>query len=271
MSHQKLMGGVVYFDQVIIAGDQTEAADQRLACFDDGGDQQQLEKVSRRRKKKKKGGKMNTRRFSDEQVRSLESVFESETKLEPRKKTQLARELGLEPRQVAIWFQNRRARWKTKQMEQKYKTLKASYDDLASSYESLKNERESLLLQISYFRSPLELFLLLQQFQTVSDQLGNNPCEGSERCDRGAIDEVLHDHGITNLEAEAQQGLDNNRTIMASVCDDLSMENGQSSGQGQGFLYTGSPEYNDGKCYSSGSGAQFDLSWSSSYWFNFRT
>ncbi|KAJ6672939.1 HOMEOBOX-LEUCINE ZIPPER PROTEIN [Salix viminalis] len=199
---------------------------------------------------------MNTRRFSDEQVRSLESVFESETKLEPRKKTQLARELGLEPRQVAIWFQNRRARWKTKQMEQKYKTLKASYDDLASSYESLKNERESLLLQ----------------FQTVSDQLGNNPCEGSERCDRGSIDEVLHDHGITNLEAEAQQGvLDNNRTIMASVCDDLSMENGQSSDQGQGFLYTGSPEYNDGKCYSSGSGAQFDLSWSSSYWFNFRT
>ncbi|KAJ6387655.1 hypothetical protein OIU78_017371 [Salix suchowensis] len=149
-------------------------------------------------------------------------------------------------------------------MEQKYKTLKASYDDLASSYESLKNERESLLLQ----------------FQTVSDQLGNNPCEGSERChDRGAIDEVLHDHGITNLEAEAPQGLDNNRTIMASVCDDLSMENGQSSDQGQGFLYTGSPEYNDGtlasaayeKCYSSGSGAQFDLSWSSSYWFNFRT
>ncbi|KAJ6418892.1 hypothetical protein OIU84_002127 [Salix udensis] len=218
MSHQKLMGGVVDFDQVIIAGDQTEAADQRLACFDDG-DQQQLEKVSRR-KKKKKGGKMNTRRFSDEQVRSLESVFESETRLEPRKKTQLARELGLEPRQVAIWFQNRRARWKTKQMEQKYKTLKASYDDLASSYESLKNERESLLLQ----------------FQTVSDKLGNNPCEGSERCDRGAIDEVLHDHGITNLEAEAQQGLlDNNRTIMASVCDDLSMENGQSSDQGQGF------------------------------------
>ncbi|KAJ6764675.1 HOMEOBOX-LEUCINE ZIPPER PROTEIN [Salix koriyanagi] len=204
---------------------------------------------------------MNTRRFSDEQVRSLESVFESETKLEPRKKTQLARELGLEPRQVAIWFQNRRARWKTKQMEQKYKTLKASYDDLASSYESLKNERESLLLQ----------------FQTVSDQLGNNPCEGSERCDRGAIDEVLHD-GITNLEAEAPQGLDNNRTIMASVCDDLIMENGQSSDQRQGFLYTGSPEYNDGtlasayeKCYSSGSGAQFDLSWSSSYWFNFRT
>ena len=133
------------FDQVIIAGDQTEAAG-RLACFDDG-DQQQLEKVSRR-KKKKKGGKMNTRRFSDEQVRSLESIFESETKLEPRKKTQLARELGLEPRQVAIWFQNRRARWKTKQMEQKYKTLKASYDDLASSYESLKNERESLLLQV---------------------------------------------------------------------------------------------------------------------------
>lgn len=98
--------------------------------------------------KKKKNKMKNKRRFSDEQIRSLECIFESETKLEPRKKLQVARELGLQPRQVAIWFQNKRARWKSKQIEQDYRTLRASYDCLASKFESLKKEKQSLLTQL---------------------------------------------------------------------------------------------------------------------------
>ncbi|KAK0591519.1 hypothetical protein LWI29_003207 [Acer saccharum] len=100
--------------------------------------------------KKMKKSKINNqqRRFSDDQIRLLESIFESETRLEPRKKLQLARELGLQPRQVAIWFQNRRARWKSKQIELDYRTLRADYDELASRFESLKQEKESLLLQL---------------------------------------------------------------------------------------------------------------------------
>ncbi|KAL7230085.1 hypothetical protein ACSBR2_008592 [Camellia fascicularis] len=98
--------------------------------------------------RKKKNKNKNKRRFSDEQIRSLESMFESETKLEPRKKVQLARELGLQPRQIAIWFQNKRARWKSKQMEQEYKVLKANYDNLHSKFESLKIEKQSLLIQL---------------------------------------------------------------------------------------------------------------------------
>jgi hypothetical protein len=57
------------------------------------------------------------RRLNVEQVRTLEKNFELGNKLEPERKLQLARALGLQPRQVAIWFQNRRARWKTKQLE----------------------------------------------------------------------------------------------------------------------------------------------------------
>ena len=96
---------------------------------------------------KKKKNK-NRKKFSEEQIRSLESMFESETKLEARTKVQLAWELGLQPRQVAIWFQNRRARWKSKKIEQSYRVLKANYDNLHSQFESLKKEKQSLLIQV---------------------------------------------------------------------------------------------------------------------------
>ena len=99
------------------------------------------------------------RRFTDEQIKFLEFMFESESRPESRVKQQLASELGLEPRQVAIWFQNRRARLKTKQIEKEYRVLKASYDVLASSFESLKREKQSLIIQVSFFRWTIGSFL----------------------------------------------------------------------------------------------------------------
>lgn len=98
--------------------------------------------------RKKKSNKNNKRRFSDEQIRSLETMFESEARLEPRKKLQLARDLGLQPRQVAIWFQNKRARWKSKQLERDYSILRSNYNSLASRFESLKKEKQALVNQV---------------------------------------------------------------------------------------------------------------------------
>lgn len=98
--------------------------------------------------RKKKNRMKNKRRFSDEQIRLLETIFESETRLEPRKKLQVAGELGLQPRQVAIWFQNKRARWKSKQLEHEYRALKGSYESLASQFESLEKEKQALLVQV---------------------------------------------------------------------------------------------------------------------------
>lgn len=84
------------------------------------------------------------RRLTDNQVQFLEKSFGEENKLEPERKVQLAKELGLQPRQIAIWFQNRRARWKTKQLEKDYEELRSRYDTLRSNYNDLLKEKEDL-------------------------------------------------------------------------------------------------------------------------------
>lgn len=88
------------------------------------------------------------RRLTADQVQFLEKSFEVENKLEPERKVQLAKDLGLQPRQVAIWFQNRRARWKTKQLEKDYEALKSSYNNLKADYENLLKEKEKLKAEV---------------------------------------------------------------------------------------------------------------------------
>ncbi|KAJ0254947.1 Homeobox-leucine zipper protein ATHB-12 [Hirschfeldia incana] len=113
----------------------------------------------------------NQKRFSEEQIKSLEVIFESETRLDPRKKVQLARELGLQPRQVAIWFQNKRARWKSKQLEKEYNILRANYNNLASQFEIMKKEKQSLIS---------ELQRLNEEMQKTKEE-SNDECCGEQR------------------------------------------------------------------------------------------
>ncbi|CAM8906424.1 unnamed protein product [Rhodiola kirilowii] len=97
------------------------------------------------------------RRLRADQVKALERSFESENKLEPERKVQLAIELGLDPRQVAIWFQNRRARWKTKQLERDYVLLKSAFDDLEQSYDAVRRENETLIQQIAEMKMKMKM------------------------------------------------------------------------------------------------------------------
>ena len=94
------------------------------------------------------GGGERKRRLSVEQVRTLERSFEVANKLEPERKAQLARALGLQPRQVAIWFQNRRARWKTKQLEKDYDALRRQLDAARAENDALLAHNKKLHAEV---------------------------------------------------------------------------------------------------------------------------
>ncbi|KAK4346810.1 hypothetical protein RND71_033149 [Anisodus tanguticus] len=127
---------------------------------------QQGESKPRRRRKKNKEGSgsramlMRKRKLSDEQVNLLEQSFGNEHKLESERKDKLASELGLDPRQVAVWFQNRRARWKSKKLEEEYSKLKSEHDTNVVEKCRLETEVLKLKEQLSEAEKEIQRLLL---------------------------------------------------------------------------------------------------------------
>ena len=80
------------------------------------------------------------KRLTSGQLASLERSFQEEIKLDSDRKVKLSRELGLQPRQIAVWFQNRRARWKAKQLEQLYDSLRQEYDVVSREKQMIHDE-----------------------------------------------------------------------------------------------------------------------------------
>nr|GLL44933.1 homeobox-leucine zipper protein HAT4 [Ipomoea trifida] len=83
-------------------------------------------------------------RLTKDQSAILEESFKEHNTLNPKQKLALAKRLGLRPRQVEVWFQNRRARTKLKQTEVDCEFLKRCYENLTEENRRLQKEVQEL-------------------------------------------------------------------------------------------------------------------------------
>ncbi|GMH22781.1 hypothetical protein Nepgr_024624 [Nepenthes gracilis] len=89
-------------------------------------------------------------RLSKDQSAILEETFKEHNTLNPKQKLALANRIGLRPRQVEVWFQNRRARTKLKQTEVDCEVLKSCCKQLTEENRRLQKEvRELRALKLS--------------------------------------------------------------------------------------------------------------------------
>ncbi|KAL7100867.1 hypothetical protein ACP275_08G021500 [Erythranthe tilingii] len=149
------------------------------------------------------------RRLNMEQVKALEKSFELGNKLEPERKVQLARALGLQPRQVAIWFQNRRARWKTKQLEKDYDVLKRQFDALKSDNDSLKSHNKKLQTQLVCLKAARESTVGIINLN--KDNEGSNWSNGSENSSEVNLNKTSTTTADTTLFFPNHQHQNNNK------------------------------------------------------------
>ncbi|PHT69613.1 Homeobox-leucine zipper protein HOX6 [Capsicum annuum] len=108
----------------------------------------------------------NKKRLTQEQVKRLEISFDSTKKLEPEQKLQLAKELGVPPRQIAIWYQNRRARWKNQSLELDYNALQLKLDTTLAEKKQIEKENELLKVELKKVN---EMLIAIKQAQIQNE------------------------------------------------------------------------------------------------------
>lgn len=110
-----------------------------------GGDQGERGATTSRGSDDEENGSTRKKlRLSKEQSAFLEESFKEHHTLNPKQKLALAKQLNLRPRQVEVWFQNRRARTKLKQTEVDCEYLKRCCETLTEENRRLQKELQEL-------------------------------------------------------------------------------------------------------------------------------
>ncbi|TMX04411.1 hypothetical protein EJD97_008909 [Solanum chilense] len=110
----------------------------------DGSSSKTCKNYTKFNSESKKIGMRKKLRLTKEQSTLLEDSFKQHTTLAMGQKQELAAKLKLKPRQVEVWFQNRRARTKLKQTEVDCEFMKKWCQSLNDENNRLKKELQEL-------------------------------------------------------------------------------------------------------------------------------
>ncbi|KAL5718828.1 hypothetical protein ACHQM5_011693 [Ranunculus cassubicifolius] len=118
-------------------------------------------------------------RLTEDQLRLLEASFNQEKKLEPERKFRLAFQLGMPAKQVAIWYQNKRARWKTQNIELEYRKIQQRLDIVLAEKGKLQMEAAMLRMELHKAQEILMAFNL-EAPSTSSEEDGSSSLQPAD-------------------------------------------------------------------------------------------
>ncbi|MCD9558589.1 Homeobox-leucine zipper protein hox18 [Datura stramonium] len=148
----------------------------------DGSSSKTCKNYSKFNSESKKIGMRKKLRLTNEQSTLLEDSFKQHTTLAMGQKQELAAKLKLKPRQVEVWFQNRRARTKLKQTEVDCEFLKKWCQRLNDENNRLKKELQELR-SIKIHQRTMPFHLQLSNTRTLA------LCSSCQKITTGATDE----------------------------------------------------------------------------------
>ncbi|GER43121.1 homeobox-leucine zipper family protein [Striga asiatica] len=97
---------------------------EKEEIYNYGGENAELNSPETQLKRKR------NRRHTSEQIHAMEDFFKECPHPDNRQRTELSRELGMDPLQVKFWFQNKRTQTKTKYEHRQNKRLRAENERL---------------------------------------------------------------------------------------------------------------------------------------------
>ncbi|KAL8229737.1 hypothetical protein R6Q57_014640 [Mikania cordata] len=131
---------------------------------------------------KKHPQKSTKKRLTNEQVKLLETSFNFNNKLDSTRKSHLAQELGVPARQIAIWYQNKRARWRNQSLETEFKALQHRLERMSSDKNRLEREVERLKGELEKAKDMLPSkpmnYATLPSFSSSCDEVGSSSLLG---------------------------------------------------------------------------------------------
>ncbi|XP_073057954.1 homeobox-leucine zipper protein HAT22-like [Primulina eburnea] len=161
----------------------------------------EIERVSSRTGEEDDDGPNGRKKLRLTKVQSalLEESFKIHSTLNHKQKQDLARELKLRPRQVEVWFQNRRARTKLKQTEADCEFLKKCCETLTDENQRLQKELQELkALKLAarplYMQLPAATLTMCPSCETVGASSSPSAAAVSATVDKGSLTVATKPH-----------------------------------------------------------------------------